>query len=101
MGAPMCRGRTRDAAVGGAKITVAPGRAVPAHARVFAVSQTIPRPPQVDGARRPDPRASNHLPVEYTDATCPQQGALFRATHPRWKRLDKKGGRHVSDSASD
>jgi hypothetical protein len=49
MGTPMCRGRTRDAAVGGAKITVAPGRAVPAHARVFAVSQTIPRPPQVDG----------------------------------------------------
>jgi hypothetical protein len=89
MGAPMCRGRTRDAAVGGAKIMVAPGRAVPAHVRMFAVSQTILRPSQVDGARRPDPRAGNPLPDEYTDATYPQQGALFRATI-LWKRLDKR-----------
>jgi hypothetical protein len=99
MGAPMCRGRTRDAAVGGAKIMVAPGRAVPAHVRMFAVSQTILRPSQVDGARRPDPRAGNPLPDEYTDATYPQQGALFRATILAGN-VSTKGGRHVSDSAS-
>jgi hypothetical protein len=100
MGAPMCRGRTRDAAVGGAKIMVAPGRAVPAHVRVFAVSQTI-LPPHRSTGRGDQILVPATLCRSSTRTRRAPSRVLYSGRPTLAGNVSTKGGRHVSDSASD